>query len=118
MTEMHSARVLLSLRRSRIGGVCLFLLLLGLMIGERRLADAHYNLRSSAVGIESADSLDGDEIRVRLIVLNDDKPPSLSDSEALHVATVVLTEVPHLDRVPLGRPAPRGPPPPPAAPGA
>lgn len=102
--------ILPALRRHETGGVWCFLLLLLLVAGERRLAEAHFNLRAWAMAIESADALDGDEIRVRLIVLNDDKPPSLVDSGRLLVSEITLAATARLDRVPLGRPAPRGPP--------
>jgi hypothetical protein len=110
MIEMRSAAVLIPLRRRGAGGVWFFLLLMLLVGGERRLADAHFNLRSWSVGIESADALDGDEIRVRLIALNDDKPPSLFGAGRVLTTEVVHASTPRFDRVPLGRPAPRGPP--------
>lgn len=59
------------LRNVRGIGVWLFIALVFLVNAERRLAEAHYNLRSSAVGIENLDTLDGDEIRARLITAND-----------------------------------------------
>ena len=110
MIGMRSAMRLVSLRRHGTGGVWFFLLLMLLVAGERRLAEAHFNLRSWSVGFESADALDGDEIRVRLIALNDDTPPSLFVAGRVLVAHVVHASPPRLDRVPLGRPAPRGPP--------
>ena len=110
MIEMHAARTLDSLRHRTTGGVWFFLLLILLVAGERRLADAHFNLRAWTVAIESADALDGDEIRVRLIALNDDKPPSLFDAGRVFSFEVVHATSPRVDRVPLGRPAPRGPP--------
>ena len=110
MTEMHAARTLDSLRRRGTGGVWFFLLLMLLVAGERRLSEAHFNLRTWTVGLESADALDGDEIRVRLIALNDDKPPSLFDAGRVFAFEVAHTTSPRVDRVPLGRPAPRGPP--------
>jgi hypothetical protein len=108
MIGMHVAAPLV-LRRHPCVAWC-FVLLMLLVAGERRLADAHFNLRTWVVGIESADALDGDEIRVRLIALNDDKPPSLFDAGRLYGFEVVLAVSPRLDRVPPGRPAPRGPP--------
>ena len=107
---MRQATVLVSLRRHGPGGAWFFLLLMLLVAGERRLANAHFNLRAWAVGIENADALDGDEIRVRLIALNDDKPPSLVDSGRVLAFEALHASAPRLDRVPLGRPAPRGPP--------
>jgi len=104
------ATVLQSFRRHRLGGAWLFVLLLGIVAGERRLSEAHFNLRAGAISFESADALDGDEIRVRLIVLNDDKPPSLPAVGGLLASEVVHASVPHADVVPLGHPAPRGPP--------
>ena len=111
MIGMRSAMTLVSLRRHGTGGVWFFLLLMLLVAGERRLAEAHFNLRTwTTVGFESADALDGDEIRVRLIALNDDKPPSLFDAGRVFAFEVVHATSPRVDRVPLGRPAPRGPP--------
>jgi hypothetical protein len=105
-----TATVLVSFRRHRRGGTWLFVLLLCVVAGERRFADAHFNLRSAEAGFESADALDGDEIRVRLIVLNDDKVPSLSAVGGVLAARVVHASVPYVDCIPLGHPAPRGPP--------
>ena len=110
MVGMRSATVLASLRRQGAGGVWFFLLLMLLVAGERRLSEAHFNLRSWSVGFESADALDGDEIRVRLIALNDDKPPSLFEAGRTFAFEVVHATSPRVDRAPLGRPAPRGPP--------
>jgi hypothetical protein len=106
----RSVTALARYRRHRPLGTALFILLLFVVSTERRLADAHFNLRSAAPGLESDDILDGDEIRVRLIVLNDDKPPRLP-----HVSSAIAREpVPAIaqccDSVALGRPAPRGPP--------
>ena len=110
MNGMRSAIWLVSLRRHGPGGVWFFLLLMLLVAGERRLAEAHFNLRTWTVGVESADALDGDEIRLRLIALNDDKPPSLFVAGRVVVAEIVHASPPRLDCVPLGHPAPRGPP--------
>jgi hypothetical protein len=76
------------MRRSRAGSALawvrdrncvtwLFVALVLLVGGERRLAEAHFNTRTNVVGLENDDALDGDEIRVRLIVLNDDRPPTV-----------------------------------------
>jgi hypothetical protein len=111
MTAMSpSATALVSLRRHRIGGVWLFVLLLFVVVVERRLAEAHFNLRSAETGVERTDGLDGDEIRIRLIVLNDDNPPSLPDVGGVLASDVVHASVPDPVCIPLGRPAPRGPP--------
>ena len=111
MTPAACAGVLMRLRRSREGGVWFFLLLLTLVLGERRLAEAHFNQVSSEVAIENDDVLDGDEVRVRLVLLNDDKLPSLPDACG-EVACETLPSIPQRRafRAP-GRPAPRGPPP-------
>jgi hypothetical protein len=102
--------VLACARRYRTLATWLFVLLIGLVAGERRLAEAHFNLRSAAPGLESNDALDGDEIRVRLIVLNDDKAPTIPDVSAVFVCDVVRAHAQRLDSLALGRPAPRGPP--------
>jgi hypothetical protein len=113
MAMAPSDTALARLRRHRPLGIAVFILLVLLVAAERRLADAHFNLRSAAPGLESDDVLDGDEVRVRLIALNDDKPPTLPDvSVALALATVHAVAQ-RYDSLALGRPAPRGPPAPP-----
>jgi hypothetical protein len=110
MTEMHPAATLVTLRRHASAVAWCFVVLTLVVAGERRLSEAHFNLRSWTDGLESADALDGDEIRVRLTVLNDDKPPTLFEAGHVHAFDVVSAIAPRLDRVPRGRPAPRGPP--------
>jgi hypothetical protein len=102
--------VLACARRYRTLATWLFVLLVGLVATERRLADAHFNLRSASPGLESDDVLDGDEIRVRLVVLNDDEAPTLPDVSGALVCEVVHAHAQRLDPLALGRPAPRGPP--------
>jgi len=97
--------------RGRAGlAAWLFVALVLLVGGERRLAEAHLNARTSAVGIENDDSVDGDEIRVRLLVLNDDRPPTVfTQLDVLHPACRVDRPArPCLDLV--GPAAPRAPP--------
>jgi hypothetical protein len=111
MNEMGPSDTALgAFRRCRVGGAGVFVVLLLLVAGERRLAEAHFNLRSSQPTLEHADALDGDEIRVRLIVLNDDQPPSLADVGRALVSAVVPVRTPLPSPVALGRPVPRGPP--------
>jgi len=111
MTPSAAPGLLAFCRRRRALGVWLFVALLGLVAAERRLAETHFNVRAVGPGFESSD-LDGDEIRVRLVVLNDDNPPALPATrgritfEAVHVVTQ------RLDFRAPGPPAPRGPPPP------
>jgi hypothetical protein len=111
MSPSLSWALLATLRRYARAGTWLFVLLLLLVAVERRLAEAHFNLRSSAVGLESQDVLDGDEIRVRLVVLNDDHPPVLPAVSTTPAIDVVPVVSPRPDCIALGRPAPRGPPP-------
>ena len=75
-----TAVVLPQLRVARALGVWFFVGLMLLVSTERRLADAHLDLRAGGTGIESDDALDGDEIRVRLIALNDQTRPSIQPS--------------------------------------
>ena len=104
-----SSTALASIRRYRAFGTVLFVVLLVVVMGERRLADLHFNLRSAGTAIESNDVLDGDEIRVRLIILNDDTSPTLPPaSRPLGLAVRPSAEDP--DSRALGAPAPRGPP--------
>ena len=105
-----SATALQRYRRHRALGVALFALLVLLVAGERRLADAHFNLKSVEVAWESDDTLDGDELRVRLIGLNDDKPPTLPDVVRALTLLRVHAIAPRRAFLALGRPAPRGPP--------
>ena len=99
-----------ALRRQRAGAACFFLLLALLVGAERRLSELHFNLRAAGPGLESDDILDGDEIRVRLVALNDDKAPTLSDVGRALVAHVVRVVPCRRESLALGRPAPRGPP--------
>jgi hypothetical protein len=96
-------------RRDRGAGVAFFVLLVLLVGVERRLAEAHFNLRTAAPGIES-NGLDGDELRVRLIVLNDDKAPALTDGHRTPAFQGVQAFKEPRISLALGRPAPRGPP--------
>ncbi len=101
---------LTQLRRYRPAGVSLFVLLVLLVGAERRLAEAHFNLRTADPGFESSDALDGDEIRIRLIVLNDKRPPTLPAA----TGGVVLGAGRAVDlrpyAEPLGLSSPRAPP--------
>lgn len=105
--------LLARLRRSCHLGVGVFVALILLVGLEQRLAEIHHNLRSAAPGLESIDSLDGDEIRGRLIILNDDRPPTLPIAAAAAVGVAVLgaIEPPYFALV--GQPKPRAPPVPP-----
>ena len=102
--------VLQWLRRTRRVGIPFFVALLILAGAERRLAEIHLNLRVGGPILESDDTLDGDEVRVRLVALNDDKPPAL--------VTLVRRFAPHRPQltraippdIARGRPDPRGPP--------
>ena len=105
-----SVTVLARYRRHGRTGVGVFVLLLLLAGAERRLADAHFNLRTAAPGLESHDTLDGDEIRVRLVVLNDDKAPVVADAFISLAREALYAIADHCSSSTLGRPAPRGPP--------
>lgn len=90
---MRGITPLISLRRlcrrhHRTLGVGVLVALTLLVSVERRLADIQYNFRSTASGFLNVASLDGDEIRVRLIALNDDRSPALP-SAALRVVSFV-----------------------------
>lgn len=87
-----------------------FLALVVLVGAERRLAEIHFNFRTAALAIESNDVLDGDEIRIRLIVLNDDRPPAVGVLVGVldRLVLVVTPPCPCVDVV--GRPASRAPP--------
>ena len=110
MIPMACSSVLPWLRGTRRIGIPLFIALLFLAGAERRLAEIHLNLRASGPILESDDTLDGDEVRVRLVALNDDKPPTILalvhrfTPVRIHVAATIAPAVV------LGRPDPRGPP--------
>ena len=110
MTSPGRRGAVSALRRSRAGAAALFVFLVLLVGAERRLAEAHFNGRTTTHAFESNDALDGDEIRVRLVALNDDKAPTVSDVGRMvaPLAAHVLPQRP--PSVTLGRPAPRGPP--------
>jgi hypothetical protein len=97
-------------RRHRRAGVWLFVALLCLVAAERRLAEVHYNRHTVAPAFESDAVLDADEVRVRLIVLNDHDRPSLPDVSGTIAFETLHALAPHPDSPALGRPAPRGPP--------
>jgi hypothetical protein len=98
-------------RDSRASVVWFFVVLTALVAGERRLSEFHFNLRTAETGIESDDLVDGDEIRVRLTVLNDDSPPTVSDVGRSVSYGAIHASPQRLELRTLGRPAPRGPPP-------
>jgi hypothetical protein len=104
------------LRRHRRGGITLFVLLLLVVAAERRLAEYHLTPRSAAHALESNDTLDGDEVRVRLVVLNDDKPPTLPAASGTFAPHRPHVAFPFPPALALGRPAPRGPPAPSVSP--
>ena len=106
---MRSHTGLAYFRRDRGPGVAFFIFLVLLVGVERRLAEAHFNLRTASPGIESS-SPDGDELRVRLIVFNDDKAPSVTDRSGTPTFRGVHAFKESLISLALGRPAPRGPP--------
>lgn len=71
---------------SRRGGVWLFVTLLLLVAGERRLADIRhslYTLGAFELAIENDDSIDGDEVVLRLLALDDATRPTPPDVAAL-----------------------------------
>jgi hypothetical protein len=105
-----SVTALARYRRHRTLGIALFVMLVLLVGVERRLADAQFNRFSVAPAFESNDLLDGDEVRVRLVALNDDKPPAVPDVSGAVTREPVHTVVRHRPLLALGRPAPRGPP--------
>jgi hypothetical protein len=102
--------VLARLRRHRRAGVALFVGLLCLVAAERRLAEAHGNRHTRAPSFESEAVLDGDEVRIRLTVLNDHARPSLPGVSGTIAFETSNTVAVHPDSPALGRPAPRGPP--------
>jgi hypothetical protein len=90
-----------------VGAFVALILLVGL---EQRLAEMHFNLRSVSPGLESVDSLDGDEIRHRLVILNDDRPPTLPMAAGDVVGIAVPGAVEPSYFALVGQPKPRAPP--------
>jgi hypothetical protein len=111
MTAMTPlSRPFVLLRAHRVLGVSGFIVLLLVVAGERRLAEAHFNLRSTATALENSDALDSDEIRIRLVVVNDDRAPTLPAVRfAFHARAVARLSGHAVSRL-LGQPTPRGPP--------
>lgn len=110
LVASQAVALLARLRGHRCLGVGFFIALILLVCVERRLAEIHYNLRSADPGLESTDSLDGDEIRVRLVVVKDDCLPTLSENAGglVFVAVSHPLEQPRFE--PFGWPEPRAPP--------
>jgi hypothetical protein len=102
--------VFASVRDRECLAACLFVALVLLVGGERRLAEAHFNARTSVVGLENDDSLDGDEIRVRLLVLNDDRPPTVFTQLDVLQPTCRVDRPARPCRDVVGPAAPRAPP--------
>ena len=98
------------LRAHRVAGIWLFVSLLCLAAAERRLSEVHFNLRVAEVGFEDDDALDGDEIRIRLVALNDEQLPMLSGSGLAFESRAFLGSPTACCRRVLGLPSPRGPP--------
>ena len=102
--------VLQRLRAFRALGAFGFIAVLLLVAAERRLAEIHFNLRTAAIAFENDDALDRDEIRVRLVALNDEHRPKFSPARRSIEIRAAATPSGTWVRSPLGRPAPRGPP--------
>jgi hypothetical protein len=96
-------------RRHRAIATVFCVLLLFVVMVERRLADLHFNLRTATTTVESNDVLDGDEIRVRLIVLNDETSPTLPPVSRA-VGATIRPSAEDSESPTFGVPAPRGPP--------
>jgi len=98
------------LRAHRVAGIWLFVGLLCLASAERRLSEVHFNLRVAGVAFENDDALDGDELRIRLVALNDEQlPVVLAAGPAFELCPFVSAPSACGLRV-LGLPSPRGPP--------
>ena len=97
------------LRRLRHTGVWTFVVLVLLVSVERRVAELHFNLRTAGPVVENEGALDADEIRTRLIVLNDEKVPTVPEVTKL-VASVLSAWHARPALLVLDASAPRGPP--------
>lgn len=98
------------LRRHRVAGIWLFVGLLCLAAAERRLSEVHFNLRAAEVGVENDDALDRDEIRIRLVALNDEQLPIVFEAGPAFQPRAFVGAPSALGRLVLGLPSPRGPP--------
>jgi hypothetical protein len=107
---LSDCSLLARLRRGRRVGVGIFIAFLLLVGLELRLAEMHHNLRSAGPGLESVDSLDGDEIRGRLVILNDERPPTLPIAAIGAVGMAVLGSIAPPYFTLVGQPKPRAPP--------
>jgi hypothetical protein len=94
-------------------GVWLLLALLLVAAGERRLADIHYNLYFLSLGdggLDDDDSINGDEVALRLVALDDAQLPAVVAPASPLVplcAALVCTSIAQRS---IESPAPRGPP--------
>lgn len=77
----------------------LFLGLVLVVCGERRLADQRYtlyNLARAEIGIKSAETLDGNEVALRLVAVDDARPSVLTTAPAPAAEPLVV----HAPRAP------------------
>ena len=98
------------LRAHRVAGIWLFVGLLCLAAAERRLSEVHLNLRVAEIGFENEDVLDGDELRIRLVALNDEQLPIVSGAGPAFEPPAFVGAPSTYGRLVLGLPSPRGPP--------
>jgi hypothetical protein len=110
MTWPAPGRALAYCRRSRLTGALFFVLVMLLVGAERRLAEVHFNTHTAAPALNGDDILEGDEIRVRLVVLNDDRAPIVAHGGCPVGSTFVQVVRSSCETVGRGRPTPRGPP--------
>ena len=109
VTGFRSRSPLERLRGFRLTASWVFVTLVLLVSAERRVAELQLNLRTSGAVLENEDTLDADEIRTRLIILNDDKVPTIPEVTKL-VAPVVSARLARPALLVLVASAPRGPP--------
>jgi hypothetical protein len=108
--EPLTSLLILVRRHRHILGIGALVVLTLLVSVERRLAEIQSNFRSTARGFENDDSLGADEIRVRLITLNDGCPPSLPVAAARVVCSVIQCALQRPRFDPVTWPEPRAPP--------
>lgn len=107
---MATVRLLAGLRAHAPLGAAWLIALLLLVSVERRLSEAHYDLRTAVTSLENDEALDSDEIRLRLVLLRDEQLPVLPRAGSAFLGRATPARASARVGTVVGVPAPRGPP--------